>query len=134
MNKRGTIQWIFMINLFLVLIIMFALLSRINAAKDDTGYNLEYYTRDIAYGTEVMLWSDANEISYIYPMKKGYGLVIDSDAGKVFARKGSSYDDFDFRVRDGFTIEAEPIKKEGYENPYIIVKKPKGGDSSDLLG
>lgn len=124
MNKRGTsLLYIWAFYLFLVVVIFIALYGKVVASKDDTGYNLEFYAKDIAYGVEGMLWSDG-EVSYVYPLKEKYDIQINNDVGLVFVKKGWSQEKYSFRTRPGFFVKVEPYFEvgSGLENPHLISK------------
>ncbi|MBT4576802.1 hypothetical protein HOM13_00295 [Candidatus Woesearchaeota archaeon] len=126
MNKRGSLLYYWLFYLFLIIVIFFALYGKVVASKDDTGYNLEFYAKDIAYGVEGMLWSDGN-VSYVYPLKDRYDIKINNDAGIVFVKKGHSQEKHSFRTRSGFFVNVEPYTGDisGFENPYLISKNER---------
>ncbi len=124
MNKRGfSLLYTWTFYLFLVIIIFLALYGKVAASKDDTGYNLEFYAKDIAYGVEGMLWSDG-EVSYVYPLKEEYDIQINNDVGIVFVKKGYSQEKSSFRTREGYIVEVNPHLESSrdLENPYLISK------------
>jgi hypothetical protein len=123
MNKKGiSLLYIYTFYLFLVIVIFVALYGKVVASKDDTGYSLEFYAKDIAYGVEGMLWSDGN-VSYVYPLKEKYEVWIDNGAGYVHVRKGLSEDKHPFRVRDGYYVSAKPnLEFLNMANPYTLTK------------
>ncbi len=126
MNTKGfSLHWIHMYYLLLLLVILIALSGRIKAAGDDSAYNLKFYSRDVAYGVEAFLWSNGIG-TYVYPLKKGYELKIDNDAGYVVAKKGISEAKYSFRKKEGFVVEIYPSNDESLQNPYVIEKKMKG--------
>ncbi len=123
MNKKGTSLWyIWLVHFFLVVVIFLTLYGKVVASKDDTGYNLDFYAKDIAYGVEGMLWADG-DISYVYPLKEKYDIQINNDIGLVFVKKGMAQESYPFRVRPGFLVKVEPSFLDGeLENPYLISK------------
>ena len=123
MNKKGvSLLYTYTFYLFLVIVIFVALYGKVVASKDDTGYSLEFYAKDIAYGVEGMLWSDG-DVSYVYPLKERYVVWIDNGAGYVHVKKGWSEDKHPFRIRKGYSVSAEPnLELRNMANHYTLTK------------
>ncbi len=126
MNKKGvSLLYIYTFYLVLVIVIFVALYGKVVGSKDDTGYSLEFYAKDIAYGVEGMLWSEG-DVTYVYPLKEKYDVWINNDAGYVHVKKGWSEDKYSFRVREGYSINAEPnLENFDMANPYSISKQAR---------
>ena len=106
MNKKGfAMIWILIFYFLLNIVIFASLYGVVSANKDDTAYTLDFYSRDMAYGVEKMLWNDA-EISYVYPIKKGYSVVgFDYDQGILTVGKGYSKDSYEFSPRNDYGVK-----------------------------
>ncbi len=118
MNKKGyDMSLIHVIYLVIGLIILISALGKIYMNKDDTGYYLEYYSKDLSVGIEAFLQSDI-EGSFVYGLREGFEVKIDNSEGKVYVKNDNAIVDDDFRTRDGFFIN---LKTE--ENNLIINKR-----------
>lgn len=118
MSKKGfSMSWIIPAYLLINIILFILVAGKINMNKDDTGYYLDYYSKDLAEGSEALLWADGRG-SYSYDLREDFEVKIDNQKGKVYVKSGMSVDESNFRVRDGFVIN---IKEEN--NAVVLMKE-----------
>jgi len=125
MNKKGLEEVEFLTVFYVIVALIFfgTTFYAIDSNKDDTAYNLKFYARDVAFGSEAMLSSIADEISYVYPLKEGYEIQIDSSSGNVIVSKGKATEEFKFRTIPDERLEVEKFQDSFYINSYLIKKE-----------
>ncbi len=107
-------QWISVFYLLVIAFIMLVLFSKISGEKDDTGYMLDFYSHDIAYGVERMLWAEG-DVSYVYLMEEGFDLEV--GGGDVLVRKDKAFDTYKYRPHEKYGVK---ISKQ--EDGFLIEK------------
>ena len=123
MNKRGDLEKLEFIYLVIVVVILITLLGVVSAAKDDSGYKLKFYSIDIAYSIEGLLWTDetVDEVFFVYLLEEGYVVSLGSD--KVIVKKDRSIEEKNFRTRKGYDIKIKKLPAE--DNLYLFKRVMK---------
>jgi len=124
MDKRGTaLDKLSFLYLVIIVVVLVTLLGRVSAAKDDTGYELRFYSLDIAYSIEGILWidEDVDEVYFVYALEEGYVAGLESD--KIVGKKGLSVEEKKFRTRAGYDVEMNKLPAD--ENLYLFKRVKK---------
>ncbi len=121
MDKKGfSLSWIIPMYVLVNIIIFLMIFGKIEMNKDDTAYYLDFYSKDIAQGSQAFLWSDGNG-DYVYNLREGYELKIDNINGEVFVKSGYSQDSYKFKTRSGFLLTVSEVG----EDSFLISKEVK---------
>ena len=135
MDKRGTaLDKLSFLYLVIIVVVLVTLLGRVSAAKDDTGYELRFYSLDIAYSIEGILWidEDVDEVYFVYALEEGYvaGLKgyysaeeLKGKKDKLVVKKGLSVEEKKFRTRAGYDVEMNKLPAD--ENLYLFKRVKK---------
>lgn len=118
MFKKGfTLSWIIPTYLVVNIIIFLLIFGKIEMNKDDTAYYLDFYSKDVAQGSQAFLWADG-EGEYVYNLRDGYEVAIDNN-GEAFVKSGRSQDSYRFKTRSGYALDVLKIE----DGAYLISKE-----------
>lgn len=118
MFKKGfSLVGLVSIYTIVVIAIFVFFIAKIESNKDDTSYYLEFYSKDIAQGSQALLWAEG-EGDYVYTLRENFEISI-NNKGKVFVKSGRSHDEYKFETREGYFLDVSNLE----DNSYLISKR-----------